>query len=227
MNHTTKVLSLLAVVLAMAGTATAAGVLITSSKQIKNGTIKAVDLDKATRSKLGKGGPAGPAGAKGEPGAPGPKGDAGAAGPKGDTGAAGADGTNGADGDVGPRGPSDAFGTYHDAPVSLPNALVPNDSTTIQSVGAPVAHSIVFAKVNLVGPDSVERLAVCRLQAGAAYDEVSVGVTSVGTEATLTLLVNGAQNVDLRCTDAGIADVKAQNIKLHAIAVEAFTNQGV
>ncbi len=59
-------------VVASAGTATAAKLI--TSKDIKNGTIKAVDLSPALRGKLGAPGPQGP---KGDPG---PKGDQGAAG---------------------------------------------------------------------------------------------------------------------------------------------------
>lgn len=83
MRHATKLLAVPALVLALAGGASAAGVLITSSKQIKNGVVQRADLDKRTRAKLdraGKPGPAGPTGAAGPagaPGAPGAKGDPG------------------------------------------------------------------------------------------------------------------------------------------------------
>ena len=62
-------------VIASAGTATAAKLI--TSKDIKDGTIKAKDLSPALRARLGVPGPAGAQGPKGDPG---PKGDQGAAG---------------------------------------------------------------------------------------------------------------------------------------------------
>jgi Collagen triple helix repeat (20 copies) len=92
------VVAIIALVVACAGTATAASVLITSSKQVARGTINTGDLQNGrgvslgdltpkTRFSLqGEPGPAGPEGARGEPGPPGPRGF---------TGAAGADGADG------------------------------------------------------------------------------------------------------------------------------------
>ncbi len=80
MRHIPKVLSFLAVVLCLATTATAAGVLITSSKQIKNGTIRAADLDAKARRAFAAPGPIGPKGEAGAQGEPGPKGEPGPAG---------------------------------------------------------------------------------------------------------------------------------------------------
>jgi hypothetical protein len=47
----TTVLAMLALLVALTGTATAAGVLVTS-KQIKNGTIQTIDISKAARNQL-------------------------------------------------------------------------------------------------------------------------------------------------------------------------------
>lgn len=63
---------MLGVVVATAGTATAARLI--TGKQIKNGSISAQDLSKAVRTQLARAGTPGPAGA---PGPPGPKGDTG------------------------------------------------------------------------------------------------------------------------------------------------------
>lgn len=68
----------LSLVLATAGTATAARLI--TSKDIKNGSIKEKDLAQSVRKKLNTAGAMGP---KGEPGAHGPKGDTGAQGPAG------------------------------------------------------------------------------------------------------------------------------------------------
>jgi hypothetical protein len=79
--------ALLALLLATAGTASAATkLLISSSSQIRNGTIKTADLAKGTRTAL--------RGQKGATGAPGPQGLRGEPGPKGDTGAKGEPGTS-------------------------------------------------------------------------------------------------------------------------------------
>src|SRR5947208_1588884 len=74
--------ALLALVLAMGGSAVAATVI--TRKQIKDGTIQTKDLAKKTvKSLKGKAGPTGPIGPIGPAGA---KGDTGATGPKGDKG---------------------------------------------------------------------------------------------------------------------------------------------
>lgn len=89
------IVALVALTVAMSGTAVAASnVLITSSKQIKNGVIGTADLSKKARTSLtGKAGKAGPAGATGAAGATGPAGTAGATGPTGPSGKNGADGS--------------------------------------------------------------------------------------------------------------------------------------
>jgi len=77
-------LSLIALFVALAGTATAGGLLITS-KQIKDGTIQLIDVSKKARAELeGKPGPEGARGPGGPQGAPGAQGPAGPAGPAGD-----------------------------------------------------------------------------------------------------------------------------------------------
>jgi hypothetical protein len=85
--------ALVALTFSLAGTASAAGVMITSSKQIKAGAIDATDLSaKARKTLQGATGPAGPAGlsgARGVTGERGATGATGAKGEKGDTGAAG------------------------------------------------------------------------------------------------------------------------------------------
>jgi hypothetical protein len=97
-------LSMLAVVLSLAGTSSAARRLLTS-KDIKDHSLLARDF-KAGQLKAGPQGamgPAGPAGAAGTAGASGAKGETGTAGAKGDA------GTAGARGDTGPTGPAGPF----------------------------------------------------------------------------------------------------------------------
>jgi Collagen triple helix repeat (20 copies) len=97
-----------AVVAAASGTA---ATIVITSKNIKNGTIQAVDINaKAKRALKGNRGPrgaAGPAGATGAQGAPGPQGPQGPPGAKGDEGA------------EGPRGPSNAFFSFREEGTSM------------------------------------------------------------------------------------------------------------
>jgi len=91
-----------AFVMASTGTGLAASrYLITSSSQVKPGSLSASDLSRrARRSLRGQRGATGPTGAAGP---------AGPIGPAGPAGATGADGARGAMGDTGARGPSDAW----------------------------------------------------------------------------------------------------------------------
>jgi hypothetical protein len=113
------ILGIIAVILAVAGTATAAS-LITGANvkdgsltgaDVKNGSLTSKDLSAATVKGLS--GQDGTNGAKGDTGATGAEGDTGATGatgPKGDTGAAGADGTKGDTGAAGADGTNGAAG---------------------------------------------------------------------------------------------------------------------
>jgi hypothetical protein len=92
------VVAIIALVLAMGGSAVAASVI--TSKQIKDGTIQTKDLSKKALKAL-----------KGKKGATGA---AGAAGPQGPQGAQGAQGVQGLKGDTGPRGPSDVYSAADD-----------------------------------------------------------------------------------------------------------------
>ena len=94
------VVALIALFVALSGTATAGGLLITS-RQIKNGTIQAVDLNARTLRQLaGRPGPTGPQGPEGAPGPQGPLGPSGDRGPQ------------GVQGPPGPAGSSSASGVY-------------------------------------------------------------------------------------------------------------------
>lgn len=124
------VLAMIAVVLAGAGTATAAKTLLTgkdikdrsltnrdirkntvTSTEIRKGTIRLDRLHKSVIDTFKVAGPVGPAGAMGPIGPVGPQGSAGAdgavgpVGPAGETGSAGPKGEKGDTGDVGPAGP--------------------------------------------------------------------------------------------------------------------------
>jgi collagen triple helix repeat protein len=92
------VIAIMALVLAMGGSAVAASVI--TSKQIKDGTIQTKDLSKKALKAL-----KGKIGATGATGAPGP------AGPQGPQ---GAQGVQGLKGDTGARGPSDVYSAADD-----------------------------------------------------------------------------------------------------------------
>jgi hypothetical protein len=86
------VVAIIALVLAMGGSAVAASLI--TSKQIKDGTIQTKDISKKARNALkGQRGPAGLTGATGPAGPAGPAGAAGAKGDKGDKGDTGAPGS--------------------------------------------------------------------------------------------------------------------------------------
>jgi hypothetical protein len=127
------VVAVVALLMALSGSATAAVVL--TGKQIKDGTITAKDLknrtlganklsDEAVSSLKGRPGPAGPQGPAGPHGATGPQG------PQGDTGA------QGPMGDPGPQGASGV--------VSGVGAIGggPNPSATLQFFGAPATVTV-------------------------------------------------------------------------------------
>jgi hypothetical protein len=92
---------------AVGGMSTAVAAKLITSSQIKDGTIRAVDLSDGVNAQLdkagseGPAGPAGPAGADGDTGPAGPSGPAGPAGPTGPSGPSGPSGNDGADGNDG------------------------------------------------------------------------------------------------------------------------------
>jgi hypothetical protein len=128
--------AMLALFVAVGGTATAAGVLITSSKQIKAGAIDASDISAKARSQLtgaaGAPGERGAAGATGAPGATGVIGPAGAIGLAGAIGATGAAGPKGDKGEKGDPGVSGSNAVVRESP----SAPVPATGTTIVPVTA-------------------------------------------------------------------------------------------
>ena len=119
MKRTIIALGAIALALALAGGAWARKrYVITSSAQVKNGSLKLADLSKGARQDLkGAQGQAGPAGPKGDTGSQGPKGEQGEKGEKGEK------------GETGPRGPQGSLVNYEVdngaawALSNMPNAL--------------------------------------------------------------------------------------------------------
>ena len=102
------VVATVALVMATTGTGIAASnYVITSSSQVKSGSLSASDLSRSARRTLR--GRAGATGARGATGATGATGAAGKDGAPGRDGAAGRGGAAGRDGATGPIGPSDAW----------------------------------------------------------------------------------------------------------------------
>jgi Collagen triple helix repeat (20 copies) len=155
-----------AVVAAASGTA---ATIVITSKNIKNGTIEAVDISsKAKRALKGNRGPAGPQGASGAPGAqgnPGAQGPPGVPGPEGRAGPAGPEGPEGPEGPQGPPG-FDAATFW---------AQVAADGTLVDGVG-------VVQVVRLGGPgsglymlDFADRVDDCAVIAGVTYNTPTSG----------------------------------------------------
>ena len=142
----TVIAALVAVLAVTSGAFAAKQYVITSSKQIKHGTIRLSDLSRHARKLLhGHVGHVGPQGLKGDPGATGPHGPQG---PQGLQGALGKDGTNGKDGKDGLTGVLASFGGTlndgysgwrmsgsYDAQMVTDNYLQISDATTSGSFG--------------------------------------------------------------------------------------------
>jgi hypothetical protein len=145
----------------VAATSSTAATLVITSKNIKNGTIEAVDIStKAKRALKGNRGPAGPQGA---PGALGAQGNPGAPGPPG---VAGPEGRAGPAGPQGPQGPPgfDAATFW---------AKVAADGTLVDGVGAvQVGHAPGSGLYIL---DFADRVDDCAVIAGITYNTPTSG----------------------------------------------------
>jgi collagen triple helix repeat protein len=98
------VVALIALFVSLAGNAGAGALLLVTSKNIKNGSIQAVDLSRAAKAQLkGNEGPRGPRGFTGAQGIQGPQGLVGAQGPPGPVGPRGPDGARGPQGEGFPK----------------------------------------------------------------------------------------------------------------------------
>ena len=112
------IVAMIALAVALSGTAVAGTAKLITGSQIANGTIKLVDIHSSAQTALkGKTGATGPQGPAGVQGAQGPTG------PQGATGATGATGASGAKGDQGPRGDKGDTGATGPVGPAGPNPL--------------------------------------------------------------------------------------------------------
>jgi hypothetical protein len=175
-------LGIIAVILAVAGTATAASLI--SGQNIEKGSIPLNRLSKGTQSLVAKAGQPGPAGSRGVPGNDGVNGKDGATGAKGDTGAAGAKGDTGSTGAKGDPGKD-----------GIVNATVDGGTP-----GKTAADSAVFN--DYVGGDLVRDLTL----AAGSYD-IEATMSVRGPDDT----ISGSPNF-VRCNLVNATATPAQNI---------------
>jgi hypothetical protein len=165
MKRSITVIAIAAVMLAATtGAFAARKYLITSSSQIKPGTISYANLSAAAKARLaGARGPAGSAGATGPAGPPGPKGDAGA------TGATGAAGGTGAQGPKGDTGATGATGPDGSTALAQASGLVAwtNDPALMLQSGQDTNGSIHGGSVLLTKGQVITKLAELVATAGA------------------------------------------------------------
>ncbi len=184
---------------------------ITSSKQVKNGTIKLADLSPRTRDALaGTGGAAGATGPAGPQGTPGPQGEP---------------GPQGKPGPQGATGPSHAYDTELTAPMSIPSdALV-----TLMSVEVPAGTYAVQARLHAEtgaeqDPGTNYRFDCYLRGRGVTFDDPTYRVgTDRYVERYLTFQGAGATTaagtISLDCREGNGHVVRALGGKLTAIAV--------
>jgi hypothetical protein len=179
------VIALVALVLAMGGSAVAASLI--TSKQIKDGTIQTRDLSTKAVASLrttaasAAAGPAGPAGPEGP------------AGPKGDR---GDKGEPGATGQQGPVGPSDGY--------SAGNASDSGSHAPV-SLSLPAGDYIAFAKYSVFWPTAASVNAGCMLSDGvgdgaALFASVEqTGVTQSSASGSIKVHLTSPGTVTLYC----------------------------
>lgn len=200
---------LLGLVIATAGTATAAKLI--TGKQIKDGSISSKDLSKTVQAQLKKAGAAGPAGAAGSPGAAGAKGD------KGDK------------GDTGPVGPSNAFVGTRDGGVSLTSAVTPGD--LVGRLSLPAGSYAVTASTTLENQDATfATTATCTLTVGGGSAQVITKLSKSPdggfrdiTALTAAGTLESAGTATLRCATGGGVVTEAQDTRIVAVKVGSLT----
>jgi len=181
------VLALIALFVAMAGTAGAAGSPTKiGAAQIKKGSISTKHLNRRLRRKLTK--LAKKAGAEGASGAQGPQGPAGPAGPQGEKGGPGEKG------DQGPVGPSEAHEVYRDSLLALDQSYI-----GLQKITLPAGKYVVAANADAILTQGSD-------DAGTVSCRLTVAGTPVGTAfADISNTVQGSTRRDSMVIDRTVA----------------------
>jgi hypothetical protein len=172
--------ALLALFVALGGTAAAAGkqILPTNSvgtRQVLDGSLQANDLSKRARSAL-----RGKTGARGATGAPGAQGATGATGTPGAAGATGAPGAPGATGATGPQGPAGASGR----PASNVFVAIDADGTLLKNSGATAAARADVGTYRIQFDTDLTRcvyLATAGQDSGALFENYHLYTSRTGT----------------------------------------------
>jgi hypothetical protein len=207
--------ALLALFIAMGGSALAAGhYLITSTKQINPKVLKQL---------RGNTGPHGLEGSKGLAGAQGPQG---GTGPAGTNGTNGTDGTNGVDGT---NGASAGLADFNNGPIDLKAKAEEQTVATLPNV--PAGSYILIGKVMLENTNSGAGVEMrCFLRAGGDFDESAAlldeddGPGSYVQTLPFTVSHTFASpgTVTLGCEDSGAPDVVVYNAKISAVQVQTL-----
>jgi hypothetical protein len=200
--------ALLALFIAVGGTAVAAGhYLITSTAQIKPSVLKKL---------------------KGKSGATGPAGALGARGPAGSNGANGTNGTNGTNGKDGANGATLGLFDFNDGPTTL--AAVVEEQTVATLANVPAGNYLLSGKLVAEG-GSAALLIHCRLAAEGDFDESEGLLAKSGPEGgetqTLAFLAHHqfakTGTVTLKCNTFGLSGVKVSNLKISATLMQSVT----
>jgi hypothetical protein len=214
------VIALLALFVALGGTATAAH-LITgkdvrngslSGADIRDGSIPAKKLSKGVQAALKRGGGVGTAGTAGVAGTPG------VAGAPGPAGAVGPAGPSGGTGPTGPRGPSDAFAT-----AAASHVVSGAGTRVVLTRSLPAGSYAIVAKAGLSSVATAQVSCTLRRVTGLvdidsiAIDPPAINTTAaVGLAGTVTLAAAG--DVTLLCFEAG-GDLTVSDASLVATQV--------
>lgn len=196
---------MLGVLIATAGTATAAKLI--TGKQIKDGSIGSKDLSQAVRAQIKKSGTAGRAGS---PGAKGDKGDPGAA---------------------GPLGPSDVFMGTRRGSVTLTIATTPGDLVVPLSLLA--GSYAVTASTTLENQDAAfATTATCELAVGNEKVEATAKLSRSpdgGFRDIAALTVAGSLaapgSATLKCATGAGVTIRARDSRIVAVKVNSLTVQ--
>jgi hypothetical protein len=197
------VVAIVALAMAMTGTGIAAtNYVITSSSQVKNGSLSASDLSRSGRRTL-----RGATGPRGAAGAPGAAGAAGVVGAPGKDGAPGKNGAAGRDGATGPIGPSDAY--------------VVSDLGTANGIDVPAGSYVITGQLYMGAVTSTAP--TCTVFHGGG-GRVSFGYASVNSPLTLpvaeSFTATTTTHVYVTCT--GYNTGVATSATVYAIKVGAL-----